>query len=66
MYVLESLSKILDKIYNAMDEVDDVVDNDIPKSKAESYLIMAAMEVDALMDELDTEAYNDGTKSGAV
>lgn len=66
MQVLESLSKILDKIHFAMDEVEDVVDNEIPKMKAESYLLSAEISVMELMDQLDNDAYTSGSKSGAV
>lgn len=64
--VMESLSQILNKIYNAMDEVGDVEDNEIPKSKAEKYLIEAAMDVDTLIDQLDNDTYIEGQRSGAV
>ena len=66
LQTMETLSKILNNIYNAMDEVGDIADNDLPKSKAESYLILAAMEVDDLMDKLNDDAHLDGTKSGAI
>ncbi len=66
LQVMESLSKILNKIHFAMEEIDDVVDNDLPKSAAQKYLINASMQVTELMDKLNDDVYLEGTKSGAV
>ena len=66
MQVMETLSKVLDKLYNALDEIDDIVDNEIPKQRAEAFLAQAALEIDYVIDELDNQAVIDGTKSGAI
>lgn len=64
--VMERLSKILTKVYNAMDEVEDIADNEIQKENAKSYLLSAAMDLDNLGELLDNEAHINGEKSGAV
>lgn len=66
MQVMERLSKILTKVYNAIDEVEDVVDNEQPKNNAKHYLLSAAMDIDNLSELLDNEAHIQGEKSGAV
>lgn len=64
--MIEILNGILTQLHNAMDEIDDVADNEAPKSKALKYMIDAEMTVNNLMDDIETEAIIDGTKSGAV
>ena len=66
MQILETLNGIVYTLQNAMDEIDDIADNDIPKSRAQHYLIDAEMSINSLIDDIDDQAIIDGTKSGAV
>lgn len=64
--ILYSLSQIIDKLHNAMDEIEDVVDNDIPKVRAQNYLLQAEMQITDVIDEFEVMAIHDGSRSGAV
>jgi hypothetical protein len=64
--ILETLSRIIDKLHNAMDEIEDIADNEIPKSKAQHYLFEAEMEINGVIDEFETIVIINGNRSGAV
>lgn len=63
---LESLSRVVTSLQNAMDELDDISDNDIPKQTSLQYLLRAEMEINNIIDELEIATILDGTRSGAV
>lgn len=66
LQVLELLSRSVDKLHNAMDEIEDIEDNELPKHKAFHYLLEVEMELNSIIDDLETLAVLDGTRSGAV
>jgi len=66
MQLLETLSGIVNKLHNAMDEIGEIEDNEFPKHAAMHYLVEAEMDIATVMDDLETLAVLDGTKSGAV
>lgn len=63
---IETLNKILNSIYNAMDHIGDIEDNNPQVTAAEKQLVTAAMQVDNLIDELEEAAHAAGARSGAV
>lgn len=66
MEMIDSLSRIVNKLHNAMDEIGEIEDNEFPKHAALHYVVEAEMEIHNLIDEIDMMASLDGTKSGAV
>lgn len=63
---LELLNKIVNSLHNAMDEVDDIKDNELPKSAAMHYMMNIEMALNGLIDEIDSEIMIEGHRSGAV
>lgn len=66
MQVLESLSRVVDRLQSAIDEIEDINDNEIPKSRVQHYLFEAEMEINDIMDEFEMLSRDDGSRSGAV
>lgn len=66
LQILQALNRIIDKLHNGMDELDDIADNEIPKAKALHYIMEAEMELYGVIDEFEDMTINDGSRSGAV
>lgn len=53
MELLESISRIIDCLHNAMDEIEEIEDNIIPKERAQTYITHAEVRLTGLMDDVD-------------
>lgn len=65
--LMETLNQIQDKIYDAMDDVNEI---DTPDTgyqlRAAKVLVTVAMDLDRVIDDLNDEAIKAGERSGAV
>lgn len=64
--LLEALSRVVTGLHNAMDEINDIPENEIIKKNAMQYMIHTEMEVNHIIDEFEASAITEGTRSGAV
>lgn len=63
--IMETLNKVLNDLYNTLDELDDIEGNETVKIKTEGMILNASMVIDQLIDDLDNQAHIEGMKSGA-
>lgn len=66
MQTLELLSRIQTALHNALDEVDDIQDNDVAKEQAIKYLMEVEGNLFHVIDVLEEKVITEGLKSGAV